>query len=41
LILDLQTKEAIERYIEDATGESYASLSARFKPAEKFSARRP
>jgi hypothetical protein len=39
LILDLQTQEAIERYIEAETGERYADSSARFKPAEKFSAR--
>jgi hypothetical protein len=37
LILDLQTQEAIERYLEEATGERYTDSSARFKPAEKFS----
>jgi hypothetical protein len=39
LILDLQTKEAIEKYIEQETGERFADLKTRFKPAEKFSAR--
>lgn len=39
LLLDLQTKEAVERYIEKETGERFGELIDRFKPAEKFSAR--
>ncbi|MDR2081265.1 MAG: hypothetical protein LBP54_05205 [Campylobacteraceae bacterium] len=39
LILNLQTKEAIERYIENETGERFDELIKRFKPAEKFKSR--
>ncbi|MDR2635560.1 MAG: hypothetical protein LBC08_01890 [Campylobacteraceae bacterium] len=39
LILGLQTKEAIEKYIEEETGEPFSALASRFKPAEKFTAR--
>ncbi|MDR2790924.1 MAG: hypothetical protein LBB59_08140 [Campylobacteraceae bacterium] len=39
LILNLQTKEAIERYIENETGERFDELIKRFKPAEKFKGR--
>ncbi|MDR2099498.1 MAG: hypothetical protein LBP40_01555 [Campylobacteraceae bacterium] len=39
LVLNLQTREAIERYIEQDAGESFGNLIARFKPVEKFSAR--
>ncbi|MDR2151564.1 MAG: hypothetical protein LBO72_01980, partial [Helicobacteraceae bacterium] len=39
LLLGLQTKEAIERYIEQETGERFSDLIKRFKPAEKFAGR--
>jgi 2-polyprenyl-6-methoxyphenol hydroxylase-like FAD-dependent oxidoreductase len=40
LLLNLQTKGAFIRYLEDATGEGIEDLTARFKPAKKFTARR-
>ncbi|MDR1008215.1 MAG: FAD-binding protein [Campylobacteraceae bacterium] len=39
LILNLQTREAIERYIEEESGERFGELIERFKPDEKFSGR--
>jgi 2-polyprenyl-6-methoxyphenol hydroxylase-like FAD-dependent oxidoreductase len=40
LILNIQTRKAIEQYIEQEAGESFDELIKRYKPVEAFSARK-